>query len=84
MKSKDAGILDARTGFVLHAHAQHKDLQHIRSIFDRKRFEDQIRSTAKGRWTGNGKDNWEEMDGIVAAPDADIATSRGEGGEATS
>jgi hypothetical protein len=81
VKSKDAGILDARTGFVLHANAQHKDLQHIRSILDGWRFEDQIRRTARGRWTGSGKDSWEERDGMVAAPNADIAISRGEAGE---
>jgi hypothetical protein len=63
---------------------QHKDLQHIRSIFGRRGFEDQIRRTARRRWTRSGKDSWEARDGIGAALDADIAISRGEAGETTS
>jgi hypothetical protein len=76
-------MLDGRMG-LMRVNVQHKDLRHIRSIFAKRRFEDQIRSTARGRCMGSGKDSWEERDGIVAMLDADIAISRGEGGEATS
>jgi hypothetical protein len=76
-------MLDGRMG-LMRVNVQHKDLRHIRSIFAKRRFEDQIRSTARGRWTRSGKDSWEATDGIGAALDADIAISRGEAGETTS